>query len=318
MGFCHDEEVRALAVLLACPIAASAAVAAAVAAVADENVDRPLERDLDIAAHRVSLHVHVVGPERPAEAVVVIPGGPGLSWDYLAPLAQLATARRAMVFLDPRGVGKSTRPSVDDYGLATQVEDIDAVRAALGLGQIHLIGHSWGTVPAMAYAFDHPERVASLVLVGVGAPTAKDDRRLFQSAFAARKAQLLQRGLIHKPSGDDCMAGFTASLPAHFADPRHPGARRLPGSYRCDVGHAVLEAAGEWDFRADLARLERPMLLVVGDADANLAGARLTAAAASHADLVHITFRSCGHFPWLECPEPFFGAVGRFLSQQKP
>jgi proline iminopeptidase len=44
------------------------------------------------------------------------------------------------------------------------VEDVEAVRRALALGRIALLGHSFGGVLAQAYAFKYPENLSSLVL----------------------------------------------------------------------------------------------------------------------------------------------------------
>jgi pimeloyl-ACP methyl ester carboxylesterase len=172
-------------------------------------------------------------------------------------------------------------------------------------------------VPALAYAGEHPEQIQSLLLLSMGAPTRVRDDRAFGPAFAARKSKLRQSNLlVSKPSGDGCLASFNASLPAHFADPRHPAARAgLPGSYACDIGRMMVESASDWDFRAVITRFERPILLLVGDADANLVGTRDTAGFADRADVTSVILPECGHFPWLECPEPFYRATTRFLEQ---
>ncbi|MEZ4447358.1 MAG: alpha/beta hydrolase [Polyangiaceae bacterium] len=67
-----------------------------------------------------------------------------------------------------------TRPDAPDprhYGTAEAVEDLDAVRLALGYDRVDLLGGSYGTRLALAYAEAHPEATRSLVLDGV-APRA--------------------------------------------------------------------------------------------------------------------------------------------------
>jgi proline iminopeptidase len=283
------------------------------------GVVRAQARDLAVPSGEVLVHARVVGPSDASSTVLAVHGGPGLDQAYLWPLAWLAAADRRVVFYDQRGTGASTRPVSGDYGLPAQVADLDAVRRAVGAERVHLLGHSWGTVVALAYAAAHPEAVASLILVGMGAPDAAADRRSFGARFGARKAELQRAGLIAKgrpvARGDDCMPVFDAILPVHFADARHPGARRLAGSYHCDVGRLTLAAAGEWDFRSVLSTLPVPFLLVVGDADANFAGARETARLVPPERFSWGELRGCGHFPWIECPEPFFATVLRFLTQ---
>src|SRR5262245_16480663 len=203
------------------------------------------DADLDVRTSDGTLRARVVGEG--AETVIVVHGGPGLTHEYLLGLARLGGETRRVVFYDQRGAGDSPRPRSGDYGLEAQVADLDAVRAAAGERRVHVLGHSWGTVVAIAYAVAHPDSVASLILVGMGAPTDAEDRRSFGAAFAARRARLVRDGVVPRvrpaADGDDCMAGFNASLPAHFADARHPGARGLAGTYRCDVARATLRAA---------------------------------------------------------------------------
>jgi proline iminopeptidase len=43
-------------------------------------------------------------------------------------------------------------------------DDVEAVRAALGLGQINLMGHSYGGVLAQAYAFKYQQNLKHLIL----------------------------------------------------------------------------------------------------------------------------------------------------------
>jgi len=276
-------------------------------------------RELSVASGEVTLRARVIGSDAAESAIVVVNGGPGLDQTYLLPLAWLAAADRRVVFYDQRGAGGSTRPPSGDYGLAAQVADLDAVRRSVGADRILLVGHSWGTVVALAYAAAHPDAVAALVLVGMGAPTAAEDRRSFGARFGARKAALVKAGVVKaaRPAarGDDCMPAFDAILPVHFADAHHPGARSLPGSYHCEVGHATVAAAGEWDFRSLLAALPVPLLIVIGDADANYPGARDTGRLVSPERLAWGELRGCGHFPWIECPQPFFATVLQFLTR---
>lgn len=293
---------------------ALAVTRALLVAVALAGVASGQERELDLDAGDTVLHVHAFGPANAPETLLVVPGGPGLSHDYLLSLAALAGPTRSVLFYDPRGSGRSG--ASPDLSLDAQVLDLDAVRKASGAAKVHVLGHSWGTVIALAYTVSFPERVASLVLVGMGAPTAAADRKSFGAAFSARKAQLAKLGVIPKerPSSDgvDCMPSFNATLPVHFADPLHDAARRLAGTFRCGLQGRAIAAAGAWDFRADLGRLDNPMLFLIGDTDANLAGLAETTRLARVG--ITVKLKTCGHFPFLECPETFFPALERFLA----
>jgi proline-specific peptidase len=110
----------------------------------------------------------VVGDERSEGKlpVVLLHGGPGATHDYLEPLGALAeTGGRRVVFYDQIGCGKSDLPEDDSlWVVETFVEELDAVRGALGLDRIHLFGSSWGGMLAMEYALTQPRGLESLIL----------------------------------------------------------------------------------------------------------------------------------------------------------
>ncbi|WP_066367700.1 alpha/beta hydrolase [Herbidospora mongoliensis] len=134
--------------------------------------------------------------------IVPNPGGPGDSAIDLAGalfadgFASLSD-RRDLLLIDPRGVGRSgaiTCPAlagpdrafvglerqramigecgeqlgerVGDYGTAAFADDIDAVRARLGVDRLDLVGVSYGTYLMPVYAQRHPTRVRTISLAG--------------------------------------------------------------------------------------------------------------------------------------------------------
>ena len=98
--------------------------------------------------------------------LLVLHGGPGVSSIYLKPLETLADDR-PVIFYDQLGCGNS--PSAPDTALWTVerfVEEIAQVREGLGLKEIHLYGHSWGTMIGAVYMLTKPPGVRSLVMAG--------------------------------------------------------------------------------------------------------------------------------------------------------
>lgn len=82
-------------------------------------------------------------------------------------------ARYRIVVLDQRGCGRS-RPHASESGadLSTNttwhlVADIEALREHLGIQRWLVLGGSWGSTLALAYAETHPDRVTELILRGV-------------------------------------------------------------------------------------------------------------------------------------------------------
>ncbi|WP_324780683.1 prolyl aminopeptidase [Thiobacillus sedimenti] len=77
-------------------------------------------------------------------------------------------ARYRIVLFDQRGCGRSTpHGELADNTTPHLIADMEALRAALGIGQWLLFGGSWGSTLALAYAEAHPARCLGLVLRGI-------------------------------------------------------------------------------------------------------------------------------------------------------
>lgn len=110
--------------------------------------------------------------------------------------------RHRTIALDLSGHGGSTK--IMDFALdaAGFAADVDHVLAALGIGRIHLVGHSMGGAIAVAFARSHPERVASLTLIapaGLGPKINGEFIDGFVRAERRREAQEVLRLLVHDP-----------------------------------------------------------------------------------------------------------------------
>ncbi|GAA2103949.1 alpha/beta fold hydrolase [Brevibacterium salitolerans] len=109
-------------------------------------------------------------PGRPP--VVIVPGGPGLASavPYTALRAQAAQRGLDVLMVEHRGVGLSRRmPDGEDLPLESMritavVDDLRAVLEAEGIGRALVVGSSYGTYVAQAFAHAHPELTAGLVL----------------------------------------------------------------------------------------------------------------------------------------------------------
>lgn len=106
----------------------------------------------------------IVGADRPGIPILCLHGGPGMTHDYLENLGDLAS-RRPVIFYDQLGSGRSEQPEDDSlWTLGRFVEELVAVRAALSLHRLHLLGNSWGGWLALQYALDRRPELASLIL----------------------------------------------------------------------------------------------------------------------------------------------------------
>src|SRR5437016_5317332 len=137
-------------------------------AAANANV-YPLQKGF-VDAHGVLIYYKVIGRGAP---LMIVHGGPGASHDYLLPhLLPLARANK-LIFIDERGSGRSEKlEDVTGYTVENMVEDVEAVRQALNLGKINLLGHSYGGVLAQAYAFKYQKNLTHLILGGTFSSTS--------------------------------------------------------------------------------------------------------------------------------------------------
>ncbi|NOX96286.1 MAG: prolyl aminopeptidase [Alphaproteobacteria bacterium] len=99
--------------------------------------------------------------------VIVCHGGPG---GGSAPSMRryFDPEKYKIILFDQRGCGRSTpHACLEDNTTWTLIEDMEALRALLGLEQWQVFGGSWGSTLALAYAQAHPTRVTEIVLRGI-------------------------------------------------------------------------------------------------------------------------------------------------------
>jgi proline iminopeptidase len=107
----------------------------------------------------------IVGSGR-ATPLLLLHGGPGFPGNYLTPLEAISS-ERPVIFYDQLGCGKSDRPADKSlWKVERFVEELGQVRKALGLRNVHIMGHSWGTMLATDYLLTRPVGVVSVILAG--------------------------------------------------------------------------------------------------------------------------------------------------------
>jgi len=139
--------------------------------------------------------------------VFVLHGGPGGGCH--PNMRRLYDPQRFLIVLhDQRGAGRS-RPFAELRENNTQnlVSDIERLRRHLKLDRIRILGGSWGSTLALAYAEKHPEHVAGMVLRGVFTATDAEIehfygggvRKLFPDTVATFEAALASAGKKLEP-----------------------------------------------------------------------------------------------------------------------
>jgi proline iminopeptidase len=168
-------------IAIAMPVAAAAAPRGAAV--------MPIEQGF-VDAGGVLVYYETVGSGEP---LMLLHGGPGASHDYLLPYVLSLARTNRLVFIDERGSGKSEKlEDPKGYTVENMVEDVEAVRQGLGLGQINLLGHSFGGVLAQAYAFKYPQNLEHLIL-GSTFHSTKQLNQVFVKMKAAMSPELRAR-----------------------------------------------------------------------------------------------------------------------------
>lgn len=113
------------------------------------------------------------------EPAVVLHGGPGSGASSRAQ-RYFDPRRWRIVLFDQRGCGRSTphasAPDVDLSANTTAhlIADMERLRSHLGIGRWLVLGGSWGSTLALAYAARHRERVAAMVLYSIALTSAAE------------------------------------------------------------------------------------------------------------------------------------------------
>jgi pimeloyl-ACP methyl ester carboxylesterase len=180
----HDRSTSGAATRLA-PIAlASAAILAGAALQANADARRAERmhppRGRFLMAGGIRLHLLDSGRGE-GTPVVLLHGNAVTAEDWIASgvFARLAARHRVVAF-DRPGYGYSDRPRDRLWTADAQAEVLAEAMSHLGLDRPVVVGHSWGTLVAVALGLDHPEAVSGLVLAsGYHYPTARADVVLF-------------------------------------------------------------------------------------------------------------------------------------------
>jgi pimeloyl-ACP methyl ester carboxylesterase len=192
----------------------------------------------------------------------------GRAWDKQVP-ALLAAGYRVITY-DRRGHGRSSQPAAG-YNYDTFAADLHALLNHLDLHDAVLAGHSMGTGEVTRYLASYGSaRVARGVLIGPIPPyllqTADNPDGLPQSLFdgftaaATADTPAWVKGLLDNYYNIDTLRGTLVSDQAYQA------------SWNLAVTVSAIAAVAcigtfTTDFRADLSKIDVPMLVIQGDAD---------------------------------------------------
>jgi len=259
--------------------------------------------------------------------LLIIHGGPGGCHDYLLPCVTLA-AERDVIFYDQLDCGRSSRTNQPElWTLARFSSEIDAVRSALNLGQLHILASSWGGTIALHYATHEPEGLASLILSG---PLVNSQRWVCDNEIWRQQLppDILQTLHFHEMREDYDHDSYLQAVSYFY----HRHLCRVPqwpdhvtkamdstnqSLYRTMWGPTEFLCTGslkDLDLTPQLEKIHTPTLFIAGEFDeGTFAACQDFAAQMGQAQAKMIA--NGAHMPHIEQPEIFFNHVRNFLQQ---
>lgn len=255
------------------------------------------------------------------ELIVLIAGlGHGSAY-FEKTLPVLGKIGRA-VAIDTRGVGQSTSKR-EEFSVERWAQDVADLIEGLGAKRAHLVGSSLGACIALQTAVDHPDRVASLVVV---AGFSELDRSLelnfrlrigiieklgMGDALAAHIAMwTLGRDFINTPAGQAAVERLFASVRRNSPERYLAFIRAILAFGRCEPGQE-----GQPKLTQRLREIRVPTCVIVGGQDI-LTPVSQSRQVASHIPGAEVyVIPGCGHITFSEKPDETAKLVGDFLRR---
>ncbi|UCC71640.1 MAG: alpha/beta fold hydrolase [Gemmatimonadota bacterium] len=337
-----------------CLLSLSAVTLAAAAAVAQEResiFDRAVhieetliteipetprcEEQLELTVRRVDvggaeLYVEEEGSGVP---LVLINGGPGGTHHYFHPWFGRARGFARVIYYDQRGTGLSDyEPGADGYSVEQAVDDLEALRVALGIDEWVLVGLSYGGFLAQYYTTSYPRNVAGLVLIGASLGMWVDTGRSRQYEFISEaeldrmrevRAQLRElreregwsrqkyiRLLVYNNhiNGDWKRQNYYRPTPEKFAQ-----IALYEWVHDDDFNPIMSQSQQKVDLSGAFDRNPIPTLILEGKWDLTWGEAKSTILSRNHPNARMVVVEHAGHSIYDENPDAFFAELEKFV-----
>ena len=282
---------------------------------------------IEVDGHKVVAYSYGTGKD----VLFCVNGGPGLPCDYLRDSHScfIDQGFRVVAF-DQLGTGRSDRPSNSSlWTLERYVRETETVRKALGLGRVHLLGHSWGGWLGIEYGLNHPDALASLILSSTVAdmPQLRAELGRLRAALGPETVAMMQR---HEAEGrfdhPEYVAAITVLNYRHvcrLADWPAPVLRSVNdwnmepyGAIQGPNEFLYIGNIRNWSRLDDLHKITVPVLITVGQHDEQTPACALEMKLRLPNAELHV-FPNSSHLPFYEDPELYYPVLRRFLENNR-
>ncbi len=268
--------------------------------------------------------------ERGQLPLLLLHGGPGACHDYLESLAALSATGRRVIFYDQQGCGNSDQPddparwTVDFY-----VREVDAIREALGLDRVHILGQSWGGMLLMEYLVTRPDGVVSATIASSPAsmPMWMAETGRLRAMLPADVIAVLDHheaaGTWDDPAYEAAVNVFYERhlcrvIPTPEFDARSfAKLARNPQVYRTMNGPTEFHIVGtlrDWEILTRLDVVDEPVLLTSGRHD-EATPMQKAAIRERLPQAEWVIFEQSGHLSHAEEPDRYMAVLGDFMAR---
>jgi proline iminopeptidase len=265
------------------------------------------------------------------DVLFLVNGGPGLPCDYLreAHSCFVDQGFRVVAF-DQLDCGASDRPNDPAmWTLQRYVRETETVRKQLGLGKVHLLGHSWGGWQAIEYALAYPDVLASLILSSTVAdmPQLRLELDRLKAGLGPETVSMMQRheaqGTFSHPEYLGAITVLNYRHVCRLQETPAPVQRSLGdwnmGPYNAIQGPNEFLYIGNirnWSRLAELHNIEVPVLITVGQYDEQTPACAMEMMLRLKDARLHV-FPNSSHLPFYEDPQLYYPVLQDFLEKNR-
>lgn len=230
--------------------------------------------------------------------------------------------RFRLVYVDLRGGGRSSGEPTD-LTFEVLAEDLDAVRRALGVDRVAVLGHSILGVLAIEYGKRRPENVSHVIVAGtppsgdMASVTAESSAFFEKHASQARKQQL-RDNMASLPEGASMGETMYAQTPMRFYDARFDAAPLFADAeFRpALLGHIMGKLTPSWNIRDGSSSQQVPLLIAHGRHDYTIPHTLWDGVVDELPNATLRLFGESGHQPFFEEPQLFSEVVSQWMEEQ--
>lgn len=262
--------------------------------------------------------------------LLVLHGGPGSRSCTMIPGYSLLSNERPIIFYDQLGSGNSDRPKDTTlWKINRFVDEIDLLRSALKLKELHILGHSCGSTFLIEYLITKkPEGVKSVIFSSpmLSTPVWIEDAKILLSQMPIAMQDTIRKyEELRNYSAPAYLAATDSFYTRHLTRKNWPYLKTLEcenvAGFNEDVynymwGPTEFTATGtlkNFDRTPDLNKIKEPILFVTGEYDEARPETMYKFQKLSRNASVEI-IDDAAHMTMIDQPEKVAEVIGKFLK----